>query len=124
MSQFRDVIARMAVDAEFARHARSHPDQVASEYGLSSEETYRLRGLADASAGTGPQALGVRLSKSGVTTGGLAAMLAGGGGTPDLPDADHGPDLHISPHVLPITPGAGEGHDGGPADGGDSSPEI
>jgi hypothetical protein len=103
MSQFRDVIARMAVDAEFARHARSHPDQVANEYGLSAEETSRLRGLADASAGTGPQALGVRLSKSGVTTGGLASMVAGG--HPGVPD------LHLDPHdAHDLHPADGSGH--------------
>jgi hypothetical protein len=67
MSQFRDLIARMAIDAEFARHARSHPDQVARQYGLSSDEADQLRGLADAADAAGPTALGVRLSKMGGT---------------------------------------------------------
>src|SRR5262245_4895158 len=123
MSRFRDVIARMAVDAEFARHARSHLDQVASEYGLSPEETRQILGLVDASGGAGPQALGARLSKSGITAGGLGAMLTGGG-APDLSGADHAPEIHVSPDVLHITPGIGEHHDSGGPSGGDSSPEI
>ncbi len=63
MSQFRDLIARMAIDAEFARHARAHPDLVAQQYGLTNDEAEQLRGLADASDAAGPVALGARLSK-------------------------------------------------------------
>ena len=70
MSQFRDLIARMAVDPEFARHTRANPDRVARQYGLTPEETEQLRGLADASSAAGPTALGARLSKSGIGTGG------------------------------------------------------
>jgi hypothetical protein len=58
MSQYRDLIARMAVDAEFAQHARSHPDVVAAQYGLSADEAQQLRGLADASTSAGPTAPG------------------------------------------------------------------
>lgn len=76
MSSFRDVIARMAVDAEFARYARANPDDVARSYNLTTAEASRLRELADAPAGTGPVALGARLSKSGIGSGGLASALA------------------------------------------------
>src|SRR5690606_38665758 len=76
MSALRDVIARMAVDSEFARHARANPDQVAREHGLTAEEAARLRGLADAGRGGAPMALGARLAKSGFGTGGLAAAAA------------------------------------------------
>jgi hypothetical protein len=76
MSRFRDVIARMAVDSEFARHARANPEHVAKEHGLTVEEAAKLRGLADARSGTGPMALGARLSKSGFGTGGLGGMAA------------------------------------------------
>jgi hypothetical protein len=88
MHTFRDVIARMAVDAEFARHARAHPDEVARSYGLTAEETQKLQGLADAGAGTGPAALGARLSKSGIGTGGVVSLLGVIGEPPPPPPAD------------------------------------
>jgi hypothetical protein len=75
MSQFRDLIARMAVDAEFARYARANPDAVSVQYGLTADERGKLRGLADAAAVGGPQALGARLSKSGIGTGGLINLI-------------------------------------------------
>ncbi len=80
MSTFRDVVARMAVDPEFARHARAHPEHVARTYRLTDDEAGKLRGLADAQAGTGPMALGARLSKSGIGAGALSPLadLAGG----------------------------------------------
>src|SRR5688572_19483301 len=96
MSTFRDVVARMAVDAEFARHARANPDEVARHYGLTADEADRLRGLAVAEAGEGPAALGARLSKSGIGTGGLAGLL---GETPE-PD----PSFHLG-LTDPIDPG-------------------
>jgi len=65
----------MAVDSEFARHARANPDRVAKEHGLTAEEAAKLRSLADAGSG-GPMALGARLSKSGFGTSGLAAAAA------------------------------------------------
>jgi hypothetical protein len=65
MSNFRDLIARMAIDAEFARHTRANPDAVARQYRLSPDESEQLRGLADAAASAGPTALGARLSKMG-----------------------------------------------------------
>lgn len=74
MSRFRDLVARMAIDGEFARHVRSHPDDVARQYGLTAEETGKLRGLAQARAGGGPMALGARLSKSGVGSGILGTL--------------------------------------------------
>jgi hypothetical protein len=76
MSTFRDVVARMAVDPEFARYARSQPDEVARAHGLTAEETQRLRSLSDAQVGVGPQALGARLSKSGIGTGGIGLLAA------------------------------------------------
>ena len=84
MSNFRDLIARMAIDAEFARHARANPDAVARQYHLSHDESEQLRGLADAAASAGPTALGARLSKmGGITT----AALSGPFFTPL--DTDH-----------------------------------
>jgi hypothetical protein len=74
MSNFRDLIARMAIDAEFARHARANPDAVARQYHLSHQESEQLRGLADAAASAGPTALGARLSKMGGIT---SAALSG-----------------------------------------------
>ncbi|WP_027341813.1 hypothetical protein [Hamadaea tsunoensis] len=130
MSQFRDVIARMAVDAEFARHARSHPDQVAGEYGLTFDETEKLRGLADASAVSGPTALGVRLSKSGITTGGLATALTSGHDLPHLDLPAHGdgggtPDAGHDPAIIAVLHPGDVQHDGGghpaPPGGGDHS---
>ncbi|MBV1849941.1 hypothetical protein [Catellatospora tritici] len=109
MSQFRDLIARMAVDPEFARHARANPEAVAAQYGLTPDETEQLRGLADASAGAGPTALGARLSKSGIGTGGLAGLLE----TPhfQLPDPEPDPisppfDIHLPQGVIvdPVHP--------------------
>jgi hypothetical protein len=77
MSQYRDLIARMAVDAEFAAYARAHPDEVSTRYGLTLDETQQLRGLADAAASAGPTALGARLSKSGISTGLLGGFMVG-----------------------------------------------
>lgn len=99
MSQFRDLIARMAVDPEFARHTRANPDDVARQYGLTPEETEQLRGLADASASAGPTALGARLSKSGIGTGGLAGVLASPGLVLDLPA-----DTPLEPPHVPFPP--------------------
>jgi hypothetical protein len=93
MSKFRDVIARMAVDSEFARRARANPDQVAREHRLTADETAKLRGLADARSGTGPTALEARLSKSGIGSGGLGGVvteLAGGPSQP-LPPVEEQP---------------------------------
>src|SRR5215510_6604403 len=99
VSSFRDLIARMAVDAEFARYARANPDVVSVQYGLSPDEQDKLRGLADASATAGPQALGARLSKSGIGTGGLMSLLEPGdlGAGHDVPAQDsfsHGHSNH------------------------------
>lgn len=118
MSALRDVIARMAVDSEFARHARANPDQVAREHGLTAEEAAKLRGLADAGSGGGPMALGARLSKSGFGTGGLAAAAAEAlgdledlaGSQPGPPDQDESPFSNIGnrlgslngPEVAPL----------------------
>ncbi len=76
MSQIRDVVARMAVDPAFAEQVRTQPGEVAQQYGLSSEELETLRGLANAQPDAGPVALGARVSKSGIGTGGLAGLFA------------------------------------------------
>src|SRR5687767_5776791 len=91
MSNFRDLIARMAIDAEFARHARANPDAVARQYHLSHDESEQLRGLADAAASAGPTALGARLSKMGGIT---SAVLSGPIFTPLDTDHDGIPDAH------------------------------
>src|SRR5688572_6988996 len=89
MSNFRDLIARMAIDAEFARHARANPDAVARQYQLSQQESEQLRGLADAAASAGPTALGARLSKMGGLTTSISSHLVLTG--PDT-DGDGIPD--------------------------------
>jgi hypothetical protein len=99
MSSFRDVIAAMAVDPEFARHARANPDAVARQFGLSTDEADRLRELADAAAAQGPAALGARLSKSGIGTGGLAGLVEGPDGELTLQAPQ--PDV-ITPIDLPL----------------------
>jgi hypothetical protein len=111
MSNFRDLIARMAIDAEFARHARANPDAVARQYHLSHDESEQLRGLADAAASAGPTALGARLSKMGGIT---SAVLSGpfftgpdtdGDGIIDLFDTDDDndgiPDASDSQPLVP-----------------------
>ncbi|MEV6522837.1 hypothetical protein AB0M43_12895 [Longispora sp. NPDC051575] len=65
MSLYRDLIARMAIDDEFAVHARTNPDEVARIYRLGVDETEKLRKLVDARTDAGPTALGARLSKTG-----------------------------------------------------------
>ena len=106
MSQFRDVIARMAVDAEFARYARSHPDEVAAQFGLTPDEADKLRGLADASAASGPQALGARLSKSGTHQGVTEVVhgLPGSRGLPALPGSGPCPNKRLRQPRLPRHP--------------------
>ena len=76
MSGIRDVVARMAADPGFAEHVRSHPDEVAQQYGLSPDEIDKIRGLAEAEPQKGPAPLGARLSKSGISGGLLAGFLA------------------------------------------------
>ncbi|GAA2396059.1 hypothetical protein Cme02nite_56550 [Catellatospora methionotrophica] len=76
MSRFPEVVERMAIDPEFAAHARGNPDEVTAEYGLSPEEAAQMLALTDAGSG-GPTELDQRLSKSGIGSGGLAGLLAG-----------------------------------------------
>lgn len=111
----------MAIDAEFARHARANPDAVARQYRLSPDESDQLRGLADAAASAGPTALGARLSKMGGLTSAIQSqfVLTGpdtdGDGTPDwldndddndgLPDASDPMPLVKQLSVVPVTPG-------------------
>lgn len=75
MSRFPEVVERMAIDPEFAAHARANPDEVTAEYGLSPDEAAQMLSLTDAAAG-GPTELDQRLSKSGIGSGGLAGLLA------------------------------------------------
>jgi hypothetical protein len=111
MSNFRDLIARMAIDAEFARHARANPDAVARQFHLSHGESEQLRGLADAAASAGPTALGARLSKMGGLT---SAVLTGpfltgpdtdGDGVLDVLDSDDDNDgIPDASDSKPLTP--------------------
>lgn len=75
MSRFPEVVERMAIDPEFAAHARTNPAEVSAEYGLSPEEAAQMLTLTDAGSG-GPTELDQRLSKSGIGSGGLAGLLA------------------------------------------------
>jgi len=110
MSNFRDLIARMAIDAEFARHTRANPDAVARQYRLSPDESEQLRGLADAAASAGPTALGARLSKMG----GLISsnLVAGFHAEPVGPGVIDPGVIHIDPDVL--DPNGDPDHDGIP----------
>jgi hypothetical protein len=110
MSNFRDLIARMAIDAEFARHARANPDAVARQYRLSPDESEQLRGLADAAASAGPTALGARLSKMG----GLISsnLVAGFHAEPVSPGVLDPGVIHINPDI--IDPNGDADHDGIP----------
>ncbi len=48
MSRFRDLVARMARDPEFARYVRANPQDVARSYFLSPDEAEMMRRLIDA----------------------------------------------------------------------------
>jgi hypothetical protein len=110
MSNFRDLIARMAIDAEFARHARANPDAVARQYRLSPDESEKLRGLADAAASAGPTALGARLSKmGGLISSGLVGHLNAEPINPGVIDPGI---IHIDPDTF--DPNGDPDHDGIP----------
>ncbi|GHJ49107.1 hypothetical protein Cs7R123_64490 [Catellatospora sp. TT07R-123] len=96
MSRFPEVVERMATDPEFAAHARTSPDEVADEYGLSPDETAQMLTLTDAT-GAGPTALDARLSKSGIGSGGLAGLLAAA----DKKDEDDDPTRPLGRWVGP-----------------------
>ena len=83
MSGIREVIARMAADAAFAEQVRSHPDEVAQQYGLSTDEIEKVLGLADAESPAGPAPLGPRLSRSGIGAGGVLSLLSSLGDAAD-----------------------------------------
>jgi hypothetical protein len=122
MSNFRDLIARMAIDAEFARHARANPDAVARQYRLSPDESEQLRGLADAAASAGPTALGARLSKMG---GLISSSLVGHFNAEPINPGLIDPGLiHINPDI--IDPNGDADHDGIPniLDAHDSNPNT
>jgi hypothetical protein len=112
MSNFRDLIARMAIDAEFARHARANPDAVARQYRLNPDESEQLRGLADAAASAGPTALGARLSKmGGLISTGLAEAVHFHA-EPISPGVLDPGVIHIDPDTL--DPNGDPDHDGIP----------
>jgi hypothetical protein len=122
MSNFRDLIARMAIDAEFARHARANPDAVARQYRLSPDESEQLRGLADAAASAGPTALGARLSKmGGLISSGLVGHFNAEPINPGLIDPGL---IHINPDI--VDPNGDFDHDGIPniLDAHDSNPNT
>ena len=87
MSGIRDVVARMAADAAFAEHVRSHPDEVAQQYGLSTDEIEKVLALADAESPAGPAPLGQRLSRSGIGAGGMLSLLSSLGDAADQASA-------------------------------------
>ncbi|MBV1854499.1 hypothetical protein [Catellatospora tritici] len=97
MSRFPEVVERMATDPEFAAHARTSPDEVAEQYGLSPDEATQMQALTDAT-GAGPTALDTRLSKSGIGSGGLAGLLAAAG---DKKDDDDDPTRPLGRWVGP-----------------------
>src|SRR5262249_44925745 len=62
---FKEIVARMATDGDFADYARTHVDDIAAEHNLTAEEASRLRSLGQSRKSGGPVPLGARLSKSG-----------------------------------------------------------
>jgi hypothetical protein len=73
----------MAANAAFAEHVRAHPDDVAAEYGLSTDEIEKVLALADAESPAGPAPLGPRLSRSGIGAGGMLSLLSSLGDAAD-----------------------------------------
>ena len=61
---FRDVIARIAIDPEFARQVRENPEEVAARFGLSTEEAADLCSLGGSEPPAGPSRLGNGLAGS------------------------------------------------------------
>lgn len=62
---YRDALARLAVDPEFAARLDGDPDVVARALGLSPEQVTQLRRLrVDSGTADGPATLDARLSKS------------------------------------------------------------
>lgn len=127
MSNFRDLIARMAIDPEFARHARANPDAVARQYHLDSDESEQLRGLADAAASAGPMALGARLSKmGGIISSSLISHFQATDPISPLSPIDPG-SIHITPIDPDVVDPQGDwDHDGIPniLDGQDGNPDT
>ncbi len=99
MSRFPEVIERMATDPEFAAHARAHPDDVTTEYGLNPDEAAQMLALTDAGSG-GPTELDQRVSKSGIGSGGLAGLLAALD-KPKKDDDEHATDRPLGRWVGP-----------------------
>lgn len=87
-----DLLARIAVDADFAAFARLHPEQVAQQYGLDSAAVAMLQSVdhaGDAGSGEGPGVLGERLSRSPLFFGGALSSLLGDKQAPAAAGDEH-----------------------------------
>lgn len=92
----RDALVRMATDPEFAERVRTQPDVVAGECGLSAADLAALAALGEGSAAAGPDALGERLSKSAIFSGGvISSLFSGHQAAPDLSHDDVAGGHHI-----------------------------
>ncbi|MFL6117784.1 MAG: hypothetical protein ACJ786_41495 [Catenulispora sp.] len=74
-AKYRELVARMAVDTDFAQSVMAEPDRFASANGLTADEAGRLRAVRVEAGTAAPSRLGTRLSKSGF--GGAAQALQG-----------------------------------------------
>jgi hypothetical protein len=64
-AKYREIVARMAIDTEFAQSVMADPDGFAATNGLSADEAGRLRAVRVEAGTAAPSRLGTRLSKTG-----------------------------------------------------------
>lgn len=64
-AKYREIVARMAIDTEFAQSVMADPDRFAASNGLSVDEAGRLRAVRVEAGTAAPSRLGTRLSKTG-----------------------------------------------------------
>jgi hypothetical protein len=64
-AKYREIVARMATDAEFARSVMTDPEHYADANGLSQDEAGRLRAVRVEAGTAAPSRLAMRLSKTG-----------------------------------------------------------
>jgi hypothetical protein len=64
-AKYREIVARMAMDTEFAQSVMADPDGFAASNGLTADEAGRLRAVRVEAGTAAPSRLGTRLSKTG-----------------------------------------------------------